>query len=206
MLIASETISQAWEESIRALLKCENFVSTQRGMRALELQNVLFEIEKPFLKQKVSSKYQFSQDFIKTYCESIRNSFPGDSIKSRIYEFGGSKVDQYSGVIHRLKASHDTRRAVISLWDPLADRRSGHPPCTLVLQFLCRNHRLYLTTMLRSNDAWLAALPDMIALSEVQKEMASELSLEVGTYSQLSVSYHIYEPDVTIAEAVFKSE
>jgi len=205
MLIKSETISQAWEKSIIELLKCKHFISTQRGMRALELRNVLFEVEKPFAEPRVSPRYQFSRRFIEAYCDSVRDSFKGESIRARIYEFGDKKINQYAVALNSLKASYNTRRAIISLWNPNFDHKSRHPPCALILQFLCREGRLHLTTFLRSNDAWIAALPDMMALSEIQKQIASELNLSVGTYNQLSVSYHVYEPDVAIADSIFGS-
>ena len=203
MEFVSDTIADAWEASIYELLKDHKWIPTQRGMRAIELRNVLFTIKSPDKEPIVSSKYQFNKRFIETYCNSIRDTFPGDSIKSRLYNYD-DKIDQISMVLKELQRDWFTRRAVISLWNPTVDSTSSHPPCTVVLQFLFREGKLHLTSVLRSNDAWMAALPDMIALSRIQAEMAKTLNVEIGIYTQMSVSYHIYEPDVMLAEEIFK--
>jgi thymidylate synthase len=203
MEIVEETISAAWECSLRALLGCRQWVPTERNSRALELRNVVFQILKPLKEPIVSTKYQFNQSFIDLYCKSIKETYPGGSIKSRLFEYGEEKLDQIDLLKRKLTEQSFSRRAVACLWNPSVDILSVHPPCALNLQFLVRNKRLHMTAVLRSNDAWMAAIPDMLAFSQLQKEIADSLSIKMGTYTQLSASYHLYEPDYAIAKKVF---
>lgn len=204
MEFIADSIGSAWELSIHRLLSEVSWVPTQRGLRTIELTNVVFRIKNPLSDPVVSSKYAFSKEFIENYCNSIRDNFPGDSIKSRLYDYAG-KIDQIALITKELKKEWFTRRAVASLWQPDVDIGSTHPPCTIFLQFMFRDNRLHLSTVLRSNDAWMAALPDMIAFSQLQERVANDLKVSVGQYTQMSVSYHMYEPDIIIAKEAFRN-
>lgn len=91
---------------------------------------------------------------------------------------------------------------MISFWDPIEDINSEHPPCPIAIQFIVRSDKLEMLAVLRSSDAWMAAIPDYIALTTIQKNVANQLNLNIGTYTQYSMSYHIYEFDVMIAKGV----
>jgi len=208
MLIASETtIAEAWENSLRQLLGSGSWVPTQRGMRALEIQDLLLCVSSPMQEPRISPLYSFSRDFMDAYIESVRSSFsPGESIKTRIFEFGDRRIDQAARVVNSLRRAWYSRRAIVSLWDPVADPLAAHPPCAVIMQFMVRGDSVHLTSVLRSNDAWLAALPDMISLTDIQRGVAQELGCAVGSYTQLSVSFHIYEPDILPALQSFGLE
>lgn len=203
MEIVGKTIAETWEESVRQLLSHGEWVPTQRGMLALELRGILLHVLNPEDQPIVSEKYQFGDDFLSEYRRSMMSDFPEKSIKARIYEYGANRINQLETITNTLEYEWYSRRAVASLWNPELDLQHEHPPCLTNLHFMVRKGGLCLTATLRSNDAWMAALPDMIALTSIQSQIASGLNREIGDYIQLASSYHIYESDIAMARAVF---
>ena len=73
-----------------------------------------------------------------------------------------------------------------------------------MVQLLIRGRELHLTAVLRSNDAWLSALPDMVVFSELQTRIAKNLGVKQGEYIHHAVSYHIYDYDYSLVQEVFQ--
>ncbi len=202
MIFSGETIAEVWEKSILELIKHNEFISTERGIDSLELQNVVLKVKSPKKSPRVSPKYNFAQDFVDNYKDIMQEYWL--AVQDRLLSYGQSNINQIKNVKDKISNNWYTRRAYISLWEPEADNDSLHPPCPVGIQFLVRDDTLNATAILRSNDAWLSAIPDMISLSDIQIELADSLGLRVGCYTQHSVSYHIYEQDVLIAKETFE--
>lgn len=103
---------------------------------------------------------------------------------------------QWERVREELRRDPETRRAVLQIrsaadgW--LADK---DVPCTLSLQFFLRDGKLHLVTTMRSSDIILGLPYDVIAFTVFQELMALELGVELGTYTHVSNSLHVYERD-----------
>ena len=67
--------------------------------------------------------------------------------------------------------------------------------CTVCLQFIVRDEKLYCTTYMRSNDLWLGFPYDVFQFTCIQIRMAMELGLDIGSYTHIAGSLHIYERD-----------
>lgn len=106
---------------------------------------------------------------------------------------------QLGGAVKRLLNDHDTRQALITIWDPVLDLFNGTQPkdvpCTTVLQFFVRNYKLVLHVTMRSNDAWWGTPHDWGQFSQLQLAIANVLSLEAGPYYHHAISFHLYEKD-----------
>lgn len=205
MNIVCNTIAEAWEKSIENLLLHGFWVPAERGNRAKELRNVLFTINSPFMSPIDSDKYAFSKEFLEEYSDNyLLSSNSSDSVSERINRFGVNKINQIDRIVEILSNHYFSRRAVISTWQQDLDLFSTHPPCLTSLQFQVRNNSLEISGILRSNDAWFAALPDLIAIFKLQKKVANELKLNIGVLNMLSINYHIYEMDFLNAVNVFK--
>jgi len=205
MLIENCNIANAWEISINHLIKDGEWVPAERGSRAKELRNVLFSITSPCSQPQISGKYVFSENFLTEYSDNyFLSEKTNSSVAERINRFGEIKLNQINRIIEILSGHYYSRRAVISPWIQNEDLFSNHPPCVVLLQFQIRNNLLEITAILRSNDAWLAALPDLIAIHKVQTKVAEELGIGIGRLCMLSNSYHMYEMDVLKALTVFQ--
>lgn len=209
MFICGETIAKVWEKSINEIINhysyCKNFVPTERGIHAIELLNVVLEIKKPLSKKRVSDYYS-NKDYIKKYSKYLLNQNHQNQVYSRISKLANKdlKINQKIEIVEKLKKVWYSRRCVISIWLPLEDLHSNHPPCICLLQFFLRQNNLFLTSFFRSNDAWLHAPVDILALTNLQKEIADNLSVGVGTYTHFAVSYHIYDFDLPAVLKTFK--
>lgn len=108
--------------------------------------------------------------------------------------------DQIRWAISTLNADPDTRRCVLTIYNSEADQtvRSKDIPCNLALDFLIRDEALHLTVFNRSNDMiWGAYGANMVQFSTILEFVADALKIPVGTYTQVSNSFHVYEEEPT---------
>lgn len=117
------------------------------------------------------------------------NSAYGHRILSK---FGFDQWEYCKGL---LKADRYSRQAVIHIKDA-NNTPTKDTPCTVMLQFQIREDALYMTTYMRSNDIWLGFPFDVFAFTALQVKMAMELDLELGYYTHIAGSLHLYEKDV----------
>jgi thymidylate synthase len=116
-------------------------------------------------------------------------------IKNETFIADVDEVDQLLGVIRHLKSDRDSRRAVMSFWDPTRDLGldSKDIPCNDALMFKVRDGALDLTVCCRSNDAiWGAYGANAVQFSMIQEFVAGALQIPIGHYRQISDSFHIY--------------
>jgi len=110
--------------------------------------------------------------------------------------------NQLRALIALLKREPDTRRAVLQIWDATSDlnKESLDIPCNDLLFFKLRNGKLNLSVANRSNDIiWGAYGTNAVQFSMILEYVATILGVKVGTYRQVSDSYHLY-PGLPIFE------
>ena len=100
--------------------------------------------------------------------------------------------DQWEWCKEELTKNPESRRAVIHIKEP-SDKDSKDVNCTVCLQFFIRDGKLYLTTYMRSNDLWMGFPYDVFQFTCMQILMSMELELELGTYTHIAGSLHLYE-------------
>lgn len=106
-----------------------------------------------------------------------------------------------------LKADPDSRRAVMSFYNPVHDfhdYESRDICCTLNLIFNIRDGKLNLTGTMRSNDILLGLPYDLTQFTFLQSVLASWLGLEMGYYCHFTANLHAYEDDVEKLKKIFK--
>lgn len=102
--------------------------------------------------------------------------------------------DQWEFIRNMLFKDPNSRQAVIHI--KTADSKpSRDVNCTVCLQFLIRNNKLYLTTYMRSNDLWMGFPYDVFQFMNMQVLMAMELGVELGSYTHIAGSLHLYTRD-----------
>ena len=154
-------------------------------------------------------------DFISYYAKKIKRfSKDGERLTGTAY---GSKlrggyfnepIDQIENVIKLLKDEPDTKRAVISIFQPqeLIDYSINiDVSCTLSIQYLIRNNRLLSIVNMRANDMYIGILSDLFSFTMLQEFIANRLEIEVGEYYHIVGSSHIYEPNWENANRVINS-
>ena len=104
-------------------------------------------------------------------------------------------VDQLAFVVNLLKEDPGTRRAVISLWDPVVDISPGKDiPCNDWLHFMNRGDELNLHIATRSNDVmWGWSGINFFEWSTLLEIVAHLVGLDVGQLYFSISSLHLYE-------------
>ncbi len=129
---------------------------------------------------------------IKQYLNPKTGRFDG-AYGSRIRKFNGY-FDQLSALRRRLMDDQQSRRAIITIFDPTKDYNddSLDIPCYLSLQFMIRNGNLELTTYARSQDLYMGFVYDTAEWQLLQEIVAGWLGLRLGTFRHYIASAHIY--------------
>jgi thymidylate synthase len=119
---------------------------------------------------------------------------------------------QWKYIIEELANDNDSRRAVIHIRSPYDSRYAKKDvPCTMTLQFFLRNDKLETVVSMRSSDLFLGIGNDVPAFTFFQELMALELTnrlgrqIELGNYTHISNSLHIYERNFKQVEEILKN-
>ena len=123
-----------------------------------------------------------------------------------------NKISQWEWAKRSLIADKDTRQAIIH-YNNHSHQISGIKdfPCTLSNQFFIRNDKLYLTTIMRSNDIIFGTTFDIVFFMLLMQIMKLELSnfypdLELGSYTHFAGSFHIYENNFNLGYEMLNNE
>lgn len=116
------------------------------------------------------------------------------------YTYHQRMAAQIPLVIAELRRNPDSRRAVIDVRDWGRDLGSDDPACLQNIQYFIRGGKLHSKVLFRSNDACKAAFMNAFALIMLQKRIADELGVEMGTYTHRANSFHCYEKDFPMLE------
>lgn len=109
-------------------------------------------------------------------------------------QFGFNQIKTIERLLEKDKRS---RRAVLNINTPNKSVYETHDePCTIALQFLIRDNQLNLTTIMRSNDLWFGTPYDVLFFTSLQRLIANDLNIEMGSYYHFTTSMHIYERNV----------
>ncbi|MDP4092745.1 MAG: thymidylate synthase [Bacillota bacterium] len=122
------------------------------------------------------------------------------------YTYHSRIAEQLPFIYEELARNPYSRRAVVDIRDWKADTRKGNdsPACLQHMQFFIRDNKLHLKVMMRSNDAPEATFMNMFAFIMLQKRIADDLKLEMGTYTHRANSFHCYEKDFRLIEGYIK--
>lgn len=133
-------------------------------------------------------------------------SYPGAYGFRLRHHFG---VDQLERVCSALERNTQTRQAVLQIWDPRADmpRIDGSPtsadiPCNISSMLKIRNNRLFWTQIMRSNDLYRGTPYNFVQFTILQEVLAGWLNVELGPYTHLSDSLHVYDADLKHLETI----
>ena len=105
-------------------------------------------------------------------------------------------VDQLAEVINLIKHQPNSRRMILSAWNPAEIHNMALPPCHTLIQFYVANNKLSLQLYQRSGDIFLG-IPFNIASYALLLEMIAQVTnLEVGEFVHTIGDAHIYSNHV----------
>lgn len=216
--VTANSATEAWESWFHMLLDLstgQDVQSSRDGNVAAEILNAVTIIDDPRSNivesdlRKLSKRYMIGELMwylaadntlkgIQNYTKAWdRMSDDGEVVNSnyghKIHKFYG--FDQWEYVKNLLKADPNSRQAVIHIKNPM-DCKTKDTPCTVCLQFFIREGKLFLTTYMRSNDVWFGFPYDVFNFTCFQIRMAMELGVEIGSYTHIAGSLHLYQRDL----------
>lgn len=131
----------------------------------------------------------------------------GDHIRSAAGPRLFGKPSQYAEAVNRIAKDKSTRRAVITFIDSSDLTASTRDvPCTIGLQLLRRGGQLNAVGFMRSQSALMVMPYDIALLTTIQRLAASELGLDVGSYTHFSGSFHVYDDEMDLLGQFAESE
>jgi thymidylate synthase len=105
----------------------------------------------------------------------------------------GGHIDQLAEVLHTLRTNPDSRRMVITAWNPADLPEMALPPCHLLYQFTVTNGRLNCHIIQRSADLFLGVPFNIASYALLTHLVALNVGLDVGTLLWTGTDVHIYD-------------
>ena len=103
-----------------------------------------------------------------------------------------AKADQIIWLINEIKTNPDSRRLVLSAWNPNQIKEMALPPCHTLAQFRVMNGRLSCQLYQRSADMFLGVPFNIASYSLLTYMLAQICDLKVGRFVWTGGDCHIY--------------
>ncbi|GEK27772.1 thymidylate synthase [Furfurilactobacillus siliginis] len=104
----------------------------------------------------------------------------------------GETIDQIANVIDMIKAHPDSRRLIVSAWNPEDVPTMALPPCHTMFQFYVADGKLSCQLYQRSGDIFLGVPFNIASYALLTSMIAKECGLQVGEFVHTLGDAHIY--------------
>ncbi|WP_050615319.1 thymidylate synthase [Bacillus testis] len=104
----------------------------------------------------------------------------------------GETIDQLQDVIATIKKNPDSRRLIVSAWNPEDIPSMALPPCHTLFQFYVLEGKLSCQLYQRSGDVFLGVPFNIASYALLTHLIAHECGLEVGEFIHTLGDAHIY--------------
>lgn len=160
---------------------------TNFGLRAQEDDNFnkVYQDEKKKFCQKIVEDQEFANKFGNL----------GDVYGAQWRHWqtrNGETIDQIKDVIETIKNNPDSRRMIVTAWNPEDVPLSALPPCHTLFQFYVNDGKLSCQLYQRSADVFLGVPFNIASYALLTHMIARETGLEVGEFVHTLGDAHIY--------------
>ena len=104
----------------------------------------------------------------------------------------GTHVDQITNLVEQIKNNPDSRRLIVSAWNPGEIDKMALPPCHAFFQFSVANGKLSCQLYQRSADIFLGVPFNIASYALLTMMMAQVTGLEVGEFIHTLGDAHLY--------------
>ena len=106
--------------------------------------------------------------------------------------YKGGTIDQISDVVDIIKHNPNSRRMLVTAWNPAEVEDMALPPCHCLFQFYVANNKLSLQLYQRSADTFLGVPFNIASYALLLQMMAQVTGLEVGDFVYTTGDTHLY--------------
>ena len=107
-------------------------------------------------------------------------------------DYKGGTIDQIQQVVDALRHNPNSRRMLVTAWNPAEVEDMALPPCHCLFQFYVANGKLSLQLYQRSADTFLGVPFNIASYALLLQMMAQVAGLEVGDFIHTTGDTHLY--------------
>ena len=107
-------------------------------------------------------------------------------------DYNGGTIDQIQNVLDLIRNHPDSRRMIVSAWNPAAVEQMALPPCHCLFQFYVADGKLSLQLYQRSADTFLGVPFNIASYALLLQMMAQVSGLEAGEFIHTTGDTHLY--------------
>ncbi len=200
--IIADDITEAYLKLMRIIELFGKKVNSAHG-ETKEVLNVFLSIKSGSLDESLLKILGESRESPEIYARSIllgEEREDSYSYGERIRKYFG--IDQLERVVEILKKSKDTRRIVISLWDPKSDLGSKNPPCIVMIGLNERDKKMFPYCIIRSNDVGRAFIKNVYAVFKILEYIGDKICSRVSQLDVFIASAHVYSDSYNLFKKI----
>jgi thymidylate synthase len=186
----------AWKTCLKELLW---FIQGKTDNKILESQNVHIwdkNATRDFLDERQLNRYE-EGDLGPVYGHQWRH-FNAEYTNCKT-DYSGKGIDQLQSIINQLKDKNtrNSRRIILTSWNPLQLDEMSLPPCHLLAQFnVSNNDELSCSMYQRSADVGLGVPFNIASYSFLTHILAKHCDLKPGKLIYIAGNCHIYDDHI----------
>ncbi len=177
------------------------FLQGETNIRPLVLNDVKIWNDWPYAKYRISSDYQGEtmQEFIQKIKDDVDFASkygelgPVYGKQWRNFEGKHASIDQIKNVISQIRTNPDSRRLIVTAWNPTELENMALPPCHAFFQFYVANGKLSCQLYQRSADAFLGVPFNIASYALLTMMIAKVCNLAPGEFVHTFGDAHIYQ-------------
>ena len=180
-----------WDEwAFERFVKSEEYVGpdmTDFGRRALvdEEFKAVYDVEKEAFCTRILEDDTFAAKY-----GELGNVYGAQWRRWKTTQ--GETIDQLKDVINQIKTTPDSRRMLVSAWNPEDVPNMALPPCHTLFQFYVADGKLSCQLYQRSADIFLGVPFNIASYALLTHLIAHEVGLEVGEFVHTLGDAHLY--------------
>ena len=107
-------------------------------------------------------------------------------------DYKGGTIDQIKNVVEMIRNNPNSRRMLVTAWNPAEVDEMALPPCHCLFQFYVADGRLSLQLYQRSADTFLGVPFNIASYALLLQMMAQVTGLEAGEFVHTTGDTHLY--------------
>lgn len=124
----------------------------------------------------------------------------------QLRNFNSNNIDQLKNLLEKLKTNPDSRRHIVSLWNPQQLNDMALPPCYLYFQFFVEGNKLNMFVVQRSGDLFLGIPYDIALFSKLLLYVCDNVNLKANKINLQIVDAHVYKNQLDSVKNYLETE